>query len=324
MRFRILAVFAALIPAIVMGQSFGSVSGPSLGFVFDNSERTLRPLLGVAGSATIGEPIALGYALTDALTLHDGYILAAPQEGTCLVTVNLGVNPPDTRVIAGASITAQIALSPGGKAAALTYPDENLIKVITGLPDKPEVSREIKSLTAPPHRVAVNDNSSALLVSFIENGSENIYRWNATEGFRFLKSVSQVSAMMFIGTSEAIFADSNTNEVFKARDVQTMSVTQFIAGPEDGVSSPIGIGFSGKSGYFLANAGSNSVMNFDSSGQIRQKLDCGCSLSGLRALGSGAYRLTDKLNQTLYILDDNGAQSRILFVPPIHPSVPSP
>jgi len=321
MKIRNLLSLIALIPALVMAQSAGTISGPTLGYVFDPSLSSIRPLRGIAGSAMVGEPVNLGFALSNAISLRDErYILAAPQEGSYLVAINLGVNPPVAKAITGAAKSAAITLSPNGKTAALSLSQGRLIEVITGLPENPSITLEITTsflFANPPHRVAVSDDSTVLLMSFIEDGRENIYRWNGTEGFRFLASTEQVGAMMFIGSSDALYVDSGSNEVFRARDIKRMSITQFVAGPRDGVSRPVGIGISGNGGYYIANAGSDSVMSFDDSGHLLQTQNCECDISGLYLLGARTYRLTEGLNQTIHILDDNSAESRILFVPPI-------
>jgi hypothetical protein len=326
MKVRTFAAIIVMIPMLAFGQSIGTINGPSLGYVFDTNAGSVRPLTGIAGSATIGGTLNLGYAITSAISLPDErYILAATQEGSNLVTANLSVDPPLTRIVPGASNSSDISLSPNGRAAAISVPGGNLIQVVTGLPDKPEVTLEISTSALPaaqPHRAIVNDDSSVLLVSFMDNGRENIYRWNGTEGFRFLASTAQLGGMMFLGQSDAIFADRDSNEVFAARDVNRASITQFIAGPEDGVSNPIAIAASGKSGFYVANAGSNSILIFDNLGSLLRSEACSCTISGLFRQGSHAFRLTDALNQTIYIFEDNGVESRILFVPPV-PSTPS-
>src|SRR5215470_13509772 len=121
MRIRNLLSLVAMIPALVMAQSAGTISGPTLGYVFDESVSSIRPLRGIAGSAIVGEPLNPGFALNNAISLRDErYILAAPQEGSYLVAINLGVNPPVAKAIAGAAKSAAITLSPNGKTAALT------------------------------------------------------------------------------------------------------------------------------------------------------------------------------------------------------------
>jgi hypothetical protein len=73
-------------------QSFGSLSGPALGFVFDSSAGIVRPILGISGSARVGEPIDVGLPVTNIFSLPDQRnILAVPESGPFLFLIDLGV-----------------------------------------------------------------------------------------------------------------------------------------------------------------------------------------------------------------------------------------
>jgi hypothetical protein len=91
----------------------------------------------------------------------------------------------------------------------------------------------------------VNDAGNLLLMTFLENDRETIYRWNRTEGFRLLASTAEVGALGFVGASDAVYTDSGTNEVIMRR-CEERSVTQFLSGASDGVSGPIGVGTSSR------------------------------------------------------------------------------
>jgi hypothetical protein len=304
---------------MMLGQSVGPLSGPAFAYIFDKNLAAVRPLLGIAGSATIGPPIDLGFPITDSLSLPDQRILVVPVSGPYLLSVDLGITPPASRSITGALKSADITLSPGGKTAALVDKAGQLVEVITGLPDHPAVTLEISTagVSAPLQRVVVNDAGNLLLMTFLENGHETIYRWNGTEGFRVLADTKGVGALSFVGNSDAVYADKGTNEVFLSHDVTKQSVTQFIAGPTDGVSGPIGLNASATGGFFLANSITMTVMTFDALGRIVQTQQCNCDLAGIYPLATGIFRLTDRLNRTLQLLDDGAIEKRLIFVPPL-------
>jgi hypothetical protein len=314
-------VLLLLLPLVMPAQVPGSLSGPTLGYVFDGSLQTLRPLLGVAGSATIGGPVDLGFAITQAVDLPDErHVIASPADGFYVVAIDMGANPPTSQPIKGASRSvSEISVSPHGTAAALTYREGQLVLLVTGLPTSPTITTEISTvgIAAPLRHVAVNDDTSALMLTFAEGERETVYRWNPTDGFRLVASTVAVGALAFVNSSDVVFADSGTDEVFLAHDVKRKSSVTFVAGSAGGISRPIGAGISSRNEILVANAGSGTVIAFDANGQMLRTQDCNCSVSGFYPLGAGVFRLTEKFNQTMYLLDGGGSENRIVFVPPV-------
>jgi len=318
---RISAVLLLMIlPVLAVSQSPGSLSGPTLGFIFDNSLGIVRPLLGISGNATVGAPVDVGSPVTNVISLTDQHsILAVPESGPYLLSIDLEASPPFSRSITGALKSAEITLSPNGKTAALAHQVGQLVEVVTGLPDHPAVILEVTTvlINAPLQRVVVNDAGTLLLITFLENDRETIYRWNRTEGYRLLASTVRVGALGFVGPSDAVYADGGTNEVYFAHDVKTGSVTQFLAGPSDGISGPIGIGASNTGGFFIANSASRMVVMFDANHRIVRSQQCDCNITGVYPLSAGIFRLTERLNQTIYLVDESKSEARLVFVPPL-------
>ena len=91
---RIASVVAGLLllicPALA-GQT--SLSGPILGFVFSAAEERLRPVRGVLGSATVGDPVELGMPITDALTMDMRHVVASSEANAELLLLNLETSP---------------------------------------------------------------------------------------------------------------------------------------------------------------------------------------------------------------------------------------
>jgi hypothetical protein len=310
-----------MVPILALGQAPGALSGPMLGYVLDSSAGTLRPIVGIAGSATVGAAVDLGFTITQAVNLPDQRnVIVVPSTDGDLLSLDMGMTPPVSHPIKGSTIlVSEISVSPHGTAAVLSYPSSQLVRVVTGLPNNPVIAFEISTTEVAPilRRVVVNDDASALMFSFAEGERETVYRWNRTEGYRLLTSTAEVGALAFTGDADVLFADSITNQVFLAHDVKRQSVVTFLAGSAGGVSRPIGAGLSSRNEIFVANAGSNAVMTFDASGRMLRTQHCDCRVSGLILLGLGAYRLTDRLNQTIYVLDGSTIENRILFIPPI-------
>src|SRR6516225_690147 len=64
MRLRFICLFAAM--GSLAHAQLGSVAGPSAGYVFDPSAQVVRQIRGIAGAATLGDPVDFGMAITGA------------------------------------------------------------------------------------------------------------------------------------------------------------------------------------------------------------------------------------------------------------------
>jgi hypothetical protein len=319
---KLLFMLLAVVPVTSMGQSPGSLAGPVVGYLFDGSAKMFRPISGIMGSSTVGEPIVAGLQMSFGVSLPDSrHVIAAPDTGLDLVSIDMGVLPPVVRAIQGAEKSvSEISVSPLGRAAALLYSSSRRVQIVTGLPNTPSIALEIPAEGMPPgviQHVAVNDDASALLMSIADQDIETIYRWNRTEGYRVLAPVAHVEALGFVGTSDAVYADSVRNEVFLVHVVKGEWSIQFIAGGSDGVSRPLGVGITSNSEIHVANADSGTVMTFDFTGHLLRTLSCGCNVSGLFPLAPDTFRLTDGLQQTIYLLNGSVFGNEITFVPPV-------
>jgi DNA-binding beta-propeller fold protein YncE len=66
----------------------------------------------------------------------------------------------------------------------------------------------------------------------------------------------------------------------------------------------------------IANKESATVTVLDSNGRFLRTLQCNCAISGVYPLRKAVFRLTDGIDQTIYVLDASSNEERILFVPP--------
>jgi hypothetical protein len=66
----------------------------------------------------------------------------------------------------------------------------------------------------------------------------------------------------------------------------------------------------------IANKESATATVLDSNGRFLKTLDCNCAISGVYPLRNAVFRLTDRIDQTIYLLDASSNDERILFVPP--------
>lgn len=114
-------ILLAAFPLVVAAETPGlGLSGPVLGYVFDQASRAIRPVTGVPGAAGLEPAVDLGAAL-EAAWIHSGSRLAVvmPKDGGVAVA-NWREAPALISLDSGLSRLTQVAFAPGGSQAALT------------------------------------------------------------------------------------------------------------------------------------------------------------------------------------------------------------
>ncbi len=308
-----------VIPASA-GQSNATLSGPVLGYVFHASEGKLRPLRGVAGNATVGDPEPFDFAITQALTLDARHVVVSTDANPELLAINMESRPASVAVIKNApSGPTRTAGSLHGNAAAFYYAGFQSIVVVTGLPENPVVSQSVDLSALNPlalTHVAVSDDGGLLVYSVAEMDRESLYVWTpSAASSRFVFSVSAVGDIAIAGNGAAFVTDRVGNEVFAISDARNSAVAQYLLGERDGVSKPTGVAISKDNTIYIANAGSATLMTLDFGGHLLRTLQCDCRLSGLYLLRDSVFRLTDRLDQTIYLLATSLNGDQVSFVP---------
>ena len=312
------AVFAlAFIPA--QAQVVQPIAGPVLGFSVDRSAG-IRPILGIAGAATLGQPVISDTGL-EGVTLAPArdYALALLASGREVVLVK------NLRATAGASVLdvapgpARIAISPSGDAAVLFYDETARVQVLSGLPESPAVlwSLDLSGLSGSPAALAVSDGGGAVLVA---PAGEPASVWLATPdvGQRFLYSVAGSPSLTFlVGSLDAAIADGTAGAVVLVRDPAGQPQVTQIGGQAEGVSHPVAIAAAqDNTRIFVANAQPAGVVSLNLTGEDPAMQPCACTPTGLeRMAGGAAFRLNEAGGGPIWVLDTSGARMRVVFVP---------
>lgn len=315
----LVALLGALLPVVAAAQ-FGTVDGPILGYVTERSQGLLRPIHGVLGSATIGSPVAFDDLTTRAYALDARRFLVSTAAGVSAVDARAktiravpveGAQPNPSDVIA----------SPNASAAALHYAERREVAIVAGLPAAPAISHVVAlppSLGTAKH-VVVHDDGSLLVVAVTDGVNDTIYAWTAAApALRFITSARSVTAMAMDQSGDTLIADGAANELFWIRDVRDTGVRQHFADAASGLSSPNGLAVTRNGQVFVANAGSSVIHHFTPDGALANIVGCSCQPSGIYAFDGTVYRLTDRTDQTIYLLDTGGGSGgRVIFLPPL-------
>jgi hypothetical protein len=209
-------------------------------------------------------------------------------------------------------------VSSNGTTAVLIGTDHRRLRVLSGFPNVPAPVLEFSETTLPQgtlRRAAVNDDATAVLVAMSFGDTETIYRWNRNSGFVVLAPSYGVDGMAFINNTEAVYTDKVRNEVHLVHDVLGQPWIQLVAGAEDGILSPIATATGGGE-FHVANAASGTIISFDASGHLLRSQVCGCKISRLSPISRQTFLLTDRPNETMFVMSGTGTQGRIAFIPP--------
>jgi len=311
------AVFCAALQATAQVPS--SPAGPILGYVFDVNDSTIKPIAGIIGNSYIGPPVELGFSVTQAAILPGASAIASSDSSADAIVISLETRPVSVQPITGApSNPSAISISSAGSAAALYYAGVGRILVVRGLPHNPTVTAaiDVSNIHDPLSRIAVNDDGTSALLVFSQEDQDALYGWTAGNGLRFITAASKISAVTFVGAG-AIVADKGTHEAFLISDVAGEAVRVSLTGPTQELSEPVAIAVSSRQEIYIGNAGTGTVVTFDSNGRALRTQSCSCAITDFYPIRDSVFRLTDRLDQTIFLLDAEDADDRIVFVPAI-------
>jgi DNA-binding beta-propeller fold protein YncE len=308
------AIASPMLPLLVAGTL---IDGPRLGVVFDSAQKALRPILGIPGAATLGQPVGGGLGLRK-IAISQSFVLATQGEHNQVVVLSLTQTPLTAVVVPGADRGPdELVLSAGGQAAVLYYKKErNLIQVLSGLPASPKVSAELYlSAGQSPSALAVSDDGKTVLAG----AGSKVVLVTGTGEVPVFSELGSVAAITSPVAGTAFIADGGHNQIYRVRGLGGNMETDVVAGSKQGISSPVAVAVSHDgSRAFVANSKSETISIIELEGQVSvTKIACGCTPTGLSLLSGGdVFRLTEPSSRPMWVMDASAREARVLFVPP--------
>jgi DNA-binding beta-propeller fold protein YncE len=291
--------------AAALSTLMADVAGPVSGFVFDESARVIRPVRGIPGAATLGDPLVLGFEIASAAIAPElDYALAVATDKTVRIIRLDGRAAQPLETLHGAP--TRITYSPRGTAVALL--NESTIDVYTGLPDKPALARTLElSSVGSPNALALSDDGAAVLAAaqssvFVAGESAE---WRAIEKGRWVFAFAP-------GTRDAVLAGPG-GAVHRVRDVAGSASRESIAPATEGAAAVSAIAFT-PAGRLVVGK-DQTILLIESSGELRGTFTCDCSPAALTRMGS-VFRLGEVSEAPLWLLDGASGAGRLVFVPP--------
>lgn len=295
-----------------------SAKGPQLGYLWVDSDKTLRPILGVTGASQVGQSVVPAGVYTGATASATAGIavLQDTDGGFDLLTL-----PSGSPVSLGLTLPAgaRIRLSPAATTALVYTPGATAAALITGLPSAPAAH----SITAPGAIAdsAVSDTgaasfeyaqgSSSFSVAIMASGGRStpVATVKSTGGLNFLP-----------GRDDLLFADAAANSLTLIRSATTTPSTALIQTAQL-LQGPTAVGVSGSGRWALvvnsaANSATQSLVRVDLSTLTSTAVSCSCKPTLASTLADdGAFRVTDAATGPNWIVDAAPTTPRLLFIP---------
>ena len=294
-----------------------SAKGPQLGYLWVDSDKTLRPILGVAGASQVGQSVVpAGVYIGATASATAGIAVLQDATGAFdLMTLPSG-SPASLNVSLPAG--ARIRLSPGAATALLYTPGASSASLVTGLLSTPA----IHAINAPGAIVdsAVSDTGAisfeyALASSFavgvmpLGGISSPIASVKSTGGLNFLP-----------GKDDLLYADAAANSLTLVRSA-TNAPSASVIQTAQLLQTPSAVGVSGSGRWALvvnsaAASGSQNLVRVDLNTLASAPVNCSCKPTLVSTLADdGAFRVTDAVTGPNWIVDAAPATPRMLFIP---------
>lgn len=307
--FAILCVLLATAANLFPQANPGTVGEPEIGLVFDRQARGLRLLRGIPAAARLSARFDSPDLSVAAVSAERRYAMAIEGETGDVVVVRLAGRERLAGAIAG---VRRVAVSPSGSSAVVYSEAAHVAQIFTGLPESPQMRRQI-DLEEAPSRLAVSDDAGVLLAVVSRNGAQLVLSLPAERDPEILLASPGIAGAEFLrGGRDAVIAEGN-GAVWKARDASGPGLER-IADERDGVADLTSLAISSDGSRIVAGMRSGAVTVWNLSSGVRVTVDCACDPSGLTRLRGSVFRLNDDGVVPLWLLDAEGAEARIFFV----------
>jgi hypothetical protein len=313
--------------------------GPVLGLVADLRGGVVLPIRGIPGAASLGDALQLGDVNAIAVSPRQNSAVLMTNTGTQVAS--LGADGKLSTVDAGLPAAFRptvVRFSPTGMTAAFYDVTTNELWV------KRDGVRQLDTsqLPAALDHLAVSDLAQTPVAGTLAGDHRSVFLMDDTGGIRRITGFTEVTDVSFVGGSGALaIADGGAKQVMLVRDPLAGNAPELqleLAGTQDGrfriassndgnLLALLAVPASGRPEdgrplYVVPRRPSqpgNPVL-----GLLRLAdrqwipLECACVPSDLVPLnGNAVYRLTDRLDRPLWILDGDSAAPRLVFVPAV-------
>jgi len=316
-----LVFLAGALPLCLQAQA---IRGPVLGLVADPEGTVVRPLLGVPGASSVGEPLLLNARVRRVqVSPRQDYLLALRNEDKAVVLFDLAADTFSARSLAFPGVADLISISPSGSAAAIYDAVTRRVYTIAGLPGNPGAVHGFNASQILGHVTALSvtdDGALALLRS--ERSDEEQTRAESSvigESGLSWRVPSDDAAVAFVaGRRDIVVADNLTRSVFLVTDLGRTYARRPLFTPADDSERFSGVATSANALRVFVTTQSGAVAIMEMlTGQLTW-LSCECRPTTLDPLkGTSLFRLTEgSSTEPIIALDASADEPRFVMTPP--------
>jgi DNA-binding beta-propeller fold protein YncE len=304
------------------------MQSPVLGFVYAAGGE-VRTIQGIPGASTLSDPLALPDGVTS-IEFAPGQQFAVFEQtngaSIGVITFSSVGTGPLIPIPGGISQPDIISFSPNGTAVALYSASEGRLQVIGGLPNQPQLNREMSSSELPGavRLLALADDG----VTLLEGTADSAVYLLAGSGPQLLESVSDLGGMVFTPKSnDALIFDRDGSTLSLLQGVSGVRSSRQLASGLAGLEGTIGLQTDG-SRAIVTSANTNHLWQIDLQSLQVQDVQLPTEPAMLQPLRvSGQYLLSWQSGRPAWILDTSQEKGAVYFVPalvqpPQRPTVP--
>jgi len=294
------------------------VTGPTEGFIFDLPTNSLRAIVGILGSASLGPAILakLEYAT---VAPQKNYAIAF-QDGRCLIVSGLDSEQVTTTTLSGEfSVPEGVAWSGDGSVAVLYSRTGNWIRTISGLPASPNAASllDLSSLGGALSTVAADLHGEHVVIG-ITGDNAGVFQIASDQSFLPLVPVSKPISLAFADDGRKLYiVDGDSMQLTEFNLADSTSQAWRINELEDPIAVRPARDAAQRQVIYVAGRGDRSLVVYDSSThEAIGRVSLAFQPSGIEILGRDSYLLRPRVSY-----DDplwsfrNSAQPMVYFVP---------
>lgn len=287
-----------------------SISQPSLGYVFDNTTKSIRQISGVPGAASLDTSLPAGASLNSAFVHSRARVAVANSKDGGVVVLQWSGAP---QAIAIASALSQVTLgsfSRSGGWAAIS--DGTTVEVWSGLTGTPALSATFNPANGVT-AVAVNDNGIAVAAT----GSGAVMLLGSSA--QVLATGGNWVALAFLPNgNDLLAADAAAQSLTLIQDIQNTAATSVLLNVNETPGALI-VSLDGSEAA-LGLADNVTVVNLASG--AANSIACGCQAARFDLLtGNLVARIIDGQSGAQLLLNADAAQPWVASLPDLNTGV---
>jgi hypothetical protein len=294
-------------------QPVAATNGPQLGYFWNAVDATMRPVLGIPGTAQVGQSVVpAGTYVTGAASSASAVAVLQEPDGS----LDVMALPSGQPMHVGAATTAgaQIRFSPSGKSALVFTPGATAVTLLTGLTSAP-----VASMIASPAAIqdaALGDSGSLAIAA-----GTNIEILGSNGAATSVASVGALGGLAFAAGDTLLVADSAANTLTQIANVSTKPALSQVP-TLTLLMKPSALGVSPNGQWVLvANSADPSTVRVDLTAQTAPlRIACACTPALVATIaGAATFRVTAPGNGPIWGVDAAVTTPRSFFIPAVQP-----